>query len=197
MHVTGADADTAGLVGVRRADALQGGTDLVVAAHRLGDRIVRLMPREDEVSTTRHLQLRARIATRFEHVDFGEQRRQIDDHPVGDHRDHMVVQNPRGDELKGVFLTVDDHRVPGVVPALVADDERVLLREQIDDFGFAFIAPLGSDDDGDGHARSCATRWLERDEILLARRATRQIGSFRLDIEHDDRPTERVVHYER
>ena len=72
--------------------------------------------------------------------------------------------------MEGVLLAVDDHRVPGVVSTLVADDERVLLGEQVDDFGFALIAPLGSDDDGDGHARSCATRWLERDEILLAER---------------------------
>jgi hypothetical protein len=30
----------------------------------------------------------------------------------------------------------------------------VFLGEEIDDLGFALIAPLGSDDDGDGHARS-------------------------------------------
>jgi hypothetical protein len=51
----------------------------------------------------------------------------------------------------------------------------VLLGKQVDDFGFALIAPLGSDDDGDGHARSCATGWLERDEILLARHVTRSM----------------------
>jgi hypothetical protein len=28
----------------------------------------------------------------------------------------------------------------------------VLLREQVDDLGLAFVTPLGADDDGDGHS---------------------------------------------
>ena len=48
-HIAGADADAAGLVGVRRSDALERGADLVVAAQRLGDGVVGLVPREDEV----------------------------------------------------------------------------------------------------------------------------------------------------
>ena len=55
-HVADAQPDAAGLVGVGRADALQRGADLVVAAHRLGDRVVRLVPREDQVGVARHLQ---------------------------------------------------------------------------------------------------------------------------------------------
>ena len=66
---------------------------------------------------------------------------------------------PDGHELQGVLLAVDDHGVAGVVAALVAHDVGVLLRQQVDDLGFALIAPLGSDDDGDGHARSPIGDW--------------------------------------
>ena len=157
--VTDSQPDTPRLVGVGGADALERGADLVVAAHRLGDRVVRLMPREDQVSTARHLQLGAGDASRLERVDLLEQRRQIDDDAVGDHRDHVVVQDPRRNELQGVLLAADHHGVAGVVAALVAHHVGVLLRQQVDDLGFALIAPLGSDDDGDGHTRSPSGGW--------------------------------------
>ena len=153
-HVTGANPDAPRLVGIRRADALERGADLVVAANGLGDRVVRLMPREHEMGMARHAQVRARHATSFEGGDLGEQRRQVDDHAVGDHRDHVLVQDPARDQLQRVALAVDHHRVPGVVATLVPHHVGVLFGQQVDDLGFALIAPLGSDDDGDGHARS-------------------------------------------
>ncbi len=159
QDVTDSQPDAPGLVGIGRSDALERGADLVVAAHRLGDRVVRLVPREDEVGAARHLQLCARDATRFERVDLPEQRRQVDDDAVGDHRDHVVVEDARRDELQGVLLAVDDHGVSGVVAALVPHHVGVLFRQQVDDLGFALIAPLGSDDDGDGHARSPSGGW--------------------------------------
>ena len=60
---------------------------------------------------------------------------------------------PLGIELEGVALTADHDGVAGVVAALVAHDVAVLLGEQVDDLGLALVAPLGADDDGDGHAR--------------------------------------------
>ncbi len=158
-NITDADADATRLVGIRRADALEGGADLVVASHGLGDRIVGLMPGKDEMRTARHLQLGARDPARLEHVDLGEQRRQIDDDAVGDHRDHVVVEDARRHELQGVALTTDDDGVAGVVAALVPHHVSVFFRQQVDDLGFALIAPLGSDDDGDGHARSLDGGW--------------------------------------
>ena len=160
--VAGADPDPPGLVGVRRADALQRGADLVVAANGLRDGVVRLVPREHEMGMARHPQLRTGHAARFERGDLGEQRRQVDDDAVGDHRDHVLVQDPARDQLQRVALAVDDHRVAGVVAALVAHHIGVFLGQEVDDLGFALIAPLGSDDDGDGHARSLIAD-LERD----------------------------------
>ncbi len=149
--LAGADADPSRLVGVGRPDALQGGADLVVAAHRLGDRVVRLVPGEDEVGERRHLEVGARDAPALQRVDLVEQRRQIDDDAVRDHRDHVVVEHPARDQLQRVLLVVDHDRVAGVVATLVAHDVGVLLREEVDDLGLAFVTPLGADDDGDGH----------------------------------------------
>ena len=126
-HLAGPDADPSGLVGVRRADALQRRADLVLAAHRLGDRVVGLVPREHQVGEARHPQPLARDAAGRERVDLGEQRRQVDDDAVGDHGDHVVVEDPARRELQGVALAADHHRVAGVVAALVAHDVAVLL----------------------------------------------------------------------
>ena len=48
--------------------------------------------------------------------------------------------------MKDGFLTLDDDRVSGVVAARIADDDVRLLSEHVNYFTFAFIAPLGSDE---------------------------------------------------
>ena len=172
-RIASADTDPAHLVGVSGTDATQRRTELVVTTHCLGDRIVALVPREDEVRSTRHLEVRTRVATRFEHVDFVEQRRQVNNDSVGDHRNDVRVQNSRRHELQRILLAIDDHGMARVVAALIAHDVGVLFRQQVDDLGFAFVAPLGSDNDSDWHdaPRPGFTRqkWLmERDVTLLA-----------------------------
>ena len=149
--VAGPQADAPGLVGVGRADALQRGADLVVAAHRLGDGVVGLVPREDQVGPARDLQPGARHAAGLEGVDLGEQRRQVDDDAVADDRHDVVVEDAARDQLQGVAVAADDDGVPGVVATLVAHDVAVLLGQQVDDLGLALVTPLGADDDGDGH----------------------------------------------
>ena len=54
---------------------------------------------------------------------------------------------PEGISDSTVLLAADDQRVAGVVPALEARDRGGALGEQVDDLAFAFIAPLGADDD--------------------------------------------------
>ena len=61
---------------------------------------------------------------------------------------------PRRHQLQRVALVADDDGVAGVVATLVAHDVGVLLGQQVDDLGFALIAPLGSNDDGDGHGET-------------------------------------------
>ncbi len=150
-HLTGADADAAGLVGVGRADALQCGADALVAAAGLVQRVERLVPREDEVALAADLQLGAGDAAALECVDLLEERGQIDHDAVADHRDDVRVEHARRGELQGVALGSHDHGVARVVAALVADDVAVFGGEQVDDLGLALVAPLGAYDNSDGH----------------------------------------------
>lgn len=87
----------------------------------------------------RHTQLRARDPAALERVDFREQRRQVDDHAVADHRRHVRIQHAAWHQLQRVTLAADDDGVPRVVSALVSNDVAVRAGEQVDDFCLALI----------------------------------------------------------
>ena len=53
--------------------------------------------------------------------------------------------------MEDIFFTADDNRVSCVVAALAADDDVGFIREEVDDFSFSFIAPLGADENGVWH----------------------------------------------
>ena len=118
-----------------------------------------LVPREDQVGATRHFQVAAADAARFERVDFSEQRRQVDNHAIGDHGYDVVVENATRNQLQGVLLIIDNDGMTGIVTALVAHHIGVLLGQQIDDLRLALVAPLGADDDGDGHWHAPRFTW--------------------------------------
>jgi hypothetical protein len=48
--------------------------------------------------------------------------------------------------LKNKLLAVDDDGVAGVVASGIAGHDREVLRENVDDLPFAFVAPLGAYD---------------------------------------------------
>ena len=54
---------------------------------------------------------------------------------------------PDGISRRTVFAAADDQRMAGVVAALEAHDALRALGQPVDDLAFAFIAPLGADDD--------------------------------------------------
>ena len=92
-----------------------------------------------------------RRPSRLEHVELGEQHARIDHDAVADDRRDVVVEDAARDELQGEGLAVDDDRVPGVVAALVADDQVHLLGDEVGELALALVTPLGTDDDGRGH----------------------------------------------
>ena len=59
---------------------------------------------------------------------------------------------PDGMRWRTYFLPPMNDRVAGVVAALGADDDVGLAGEDVDDFAFAFIAPLGADQNRICHA---------------------------------------------
>ena len=58
------------------------------------------------------------------------------------------AQNAARDELQDELLAADDDGVAGVVTAGVAGDDVELFAEDVDDLAFAFVAPLGAENDG-------------------------------------------------
>lgn len=82
---------------------------------------------------------------RDERLDLLEDRGRIEHHAGRDHIHHVRIQNPAGNVVQLVGLIAHHHRVPGVRPALVADHDLILRREQIDQLPLGFVAPLQPD----------------------------------------------------
>ena len=61
------------------------------------------------------------------------------------------VQDAAGDERELVGLAAGDDRVAGVGPALIANDDVVLLGQQVDDLALGLVAPLQTDDASTRH----------------------------------------------
>src|SRR5580704_4485757 len=57
------------------------------------------------------------------------------------------AQDAAGHQLQNELLAFDNDRVSGVVAAGIARHHGEILREHVDDFAFALVAPLGADDD--------------------------------------------------
>jgi len=48
--------------------------------------------------------------------------------------------------VENVFRFSEDNGVPGVVAALAAHDDVGVFGKKVDDFAFAFVAPLSADE---------------------------------------------------
>ena len=148
----------------------------------LGHPVEQLVVGQDQVGAGRQLEPLAIDAAALEHVDLVEQHLRVDHHAVADDRGDVVVEHARRDELEGERLAVDDERVPGVVPTLVADDQVHLLGEEVGELALALVAPLGSDHDGRRHVVLLLSRLRGRERVaggLVAGVAPRGAGGHR------------------
>ena len=67
---------------------------------------------------------------------------QIDDETVADDAGDPGMKDAGRDQTQDELRAVDVDGMAGVVSALIPRDDREMWRQQIDDFAFAFIAPL-------------------------------------------------------
>ncbi len=86
-----------------------------------------------------------------EPVELAQEHRWVDHDSVADHRGDVVIQDAARNELQSERLTADDDGVPRVVPALIADHDVHLLRDEVGEFSLALVAPLRTDHHGCGH----------------------------------------------
>jgi hypothetical protein len=113
------------------------------------------MPREDHVCPVAHPQVVLHLdAALGQFVEFLDDPGRIDYHPAGDHADHVRREHAAGQQRQLVHLAADDDCVTGVGAALVADDEVMLAREEVDDLALGFVAPLQTDNASTWHGRS-------------------------------------------
>ena len=80
------------------------------------------------------------------------------DRPRPDDVERVGVEDAGRHEMQLERPVLIDDGVSRVVAALVPDDHVRLLREEVGDLPFAFVAPLGSDDGRHGHVNECYGR---------------------------------------
>ena len=92
--------------------------------------------------------------------DFFDEADGVHDDAVADDAGFAATENSRGHKVEDIFLAFDEDGVAGVVTALRADDDIRLLRQNINDFALAFIAPLGAHENCIGHYFSFLLRLM-------------------------------------
>src|SRR5262249_44829243 len=104
--------------------------------------------REDERARFRDAQPVHHVHARLlELRDLVDERARADHDAVADEALHLRVQDARGDEAQDRLAPFDHQRVPGVVPALEANDAAHVIGEPVDHLALALVAPLRPDDD--------------------------------------------------
>ena len=130
------------LVAVGRPDAPAGGPDAGAAQVAFGHLVECPVVGHDQVRVGRDEQPVAGHAALGEAVDLGQQDLGVDDHAVADDRRDLGGQHPRGQQVERVALVPDDHRVAGVVAALVPDHVVDAVAQQVGRLALALITPL-------------------------------------------------------
>ena len=78
--------------------------------------------------------------------DMAEKMLKVDDDAGAEYVHGVVAQYARRQQVENELALVVNDGVTGVVAALIADNDVVLFREQIDHTALALVAPVGSHD---------------------------------------------------
>ena len=87
-------------------------------------------------------------------------------HTIADQTSRAIVHHARGHELQCRLYPFDHQSVARVVPALESHHGLGVIAEPIDDFAFAFVAPLGANHH---HVTAACIQRFGRHEELGAR----------------------------
>ena len=86
-------------------------------------------------------------AGRAQRIDFLHEGERIEHYAVADNTAAAFAQHAAGNQLQDELLALDGDRVSRIVAAGITRDDLEALREHVNDFAFAFVAPLCADDD--------------------------------------------------
>jgi hypothetical protein len=87
-----------------------------------------------------------------------EEARHVDHAATSDDVDAAWVHETRRQDVEVVGNAVCDNCVAGVVSALGAAADLRFVGEDVGELALAFVAPLGTEDNGDGHVRGTRER---------------------------------------
>jgi cytochrome c biogenesis protein CcmG/thiol:disulfide interchange protein DsbE len=145
-------SSTGSLITVGRPDPPFCGADLVLAFEYLALGIQFAVVREDDVGGLAQKQIAADFDSEFaQPFYFLDQADRVHHDSIANHTNFLFAQYARGHQVKNVLLALDVDGMPGIVAALSADHYIRLLGQHIDDFAFAFVAPLGAHQNRIGH----------------------------------------------
>ena len=91
--------------------------------------------------------LRDLHALSLQMVHFFDQRTGIDHDAIPNQTPGAAIQNPRRDQMENERIPFIDDGMAGIGAPLVPHNQIGILGKDVDDLPFAFVAPLGPDDD--------------------------------------------------
>ena len=140
------------LIFVARANAPRRRANRNAIFSRFRHLLHQAMDREDHLRTVADAQLFSYVDARgLQHGHFFGQCFQVHHDAVADHGHHAGAQNPAGDQFQNEFLGPDINGMPRIVPALIARHNIEPLCEQVHNFAFTLVTPLGPEHNHIGH----------------------------------------------
>ena len=162
-EIADANAAASDLVLVGWADAARRRANLALAASRFAQHVQLAVIRKNQVGLVADEQPVADVDPESRQLfDLGKERLRVDHHPVADDAHDALVEDARRDEVQDEFLAVHVDRVPGVVSALIASDDRESRGHEIDDLAFPFVTPLRAKNHDVHRAKVYCTSVLRR-----------------------------------
>src|SRR6516165_10574023 len=101
-------------------------------------------------------------------IHLGYKRDWIDNHAVSDHADLAVPQDSRRNQMQHIFHAAVDDGMPCIIAALAANNNVSPRSKDVDNFSFALVAPLHSDQNCVCHMKSKMGPLASLNEALRA-----------------------------
>src|SRR5581483_194347 len=148
QQISHAESPATHLIFVGRTNTARGGANLYATGCILRGELDHPVIGKNHVGTIAYEEIAVHLHPGLsQSANFFQEGHGIKHDAITDHTTAARTENATRHELQNEFLAVDDDGMPGIVSAGITRDYGELFREDVDNFPFAFIAPLGAYDD--------------------------------------------------